>query len=131
MKKLIACAAALSLLSACAGGSDDDAAAGDTDAAAIDGGAPTISTADLTGSWTYTFTDGVEGMTTVSDDSSFVREMADGTSFTGTLTIDGETACFTETETETRCYTVSAPAGDGSRRLTDEDGTEMVVTPTV
>lgn len=127
MRKLLACAATLALLTAC-GETDEEPAA---EAPPLETTTP-ASAQDLVGTWTYTWPDGVQGTSTVNPDGTHSREMADGSTFTGTWEMVGEEACFSDAGTqEPRCYDVGGAAPDGSRVLTRSDGELITVVPVV
>ncbi len=125
MKKVMFCLAATAMIAAC-GDSADEAAS----EVAVEAPAPTSVREDYLGSWTVSYPDGSRGVTTNNDDGTYLVEMEDGTSITGTWTFGEDETCWNPDEGETGgCYSVSAPEFDGSRVLTAEDGTMMIVSP--
>lgn len=123
MKKLIACASALFVLSACAEEAVDEAPveevaeAGDT-------------MEDYLGAWDVLYPDGSTGVTTNNADGSYTATMPDGSAASGLWSFGPDQSCWQASgEEEARCYTVSEPAPDGARTLTDADGNGLIVTP--
>lgn len=131
MKKLLACTAALALVSACAEPAEQEAPAEEAVAAAdavTDGNGDTMEA--YLGDWDATYPDGSTGVTTNRDDGTYTVTMADGTTINGLWSFGPDQSCWhAEGEDEATCYTVGAPDADGARVLTTADGEEITVSP--
>ncbi len=127
MKKVVFCMAASAMIAACgqqADKADDDAPGGPVVVAAPD------TAQDYLGAWSVSYPDGTKGVTTNNEDGTYVAEMEDGTSITGTWTFGEEQSCWTPDEGENGgCYAISPAEFDGSRVLTGEDGKLLIVAP--
>ncbi|GAA0271731.1 hypothetical protein GCM10009127_09990 [Alteraurantiacibacter aestuarii] len=127
MKKLIACAACLAILSACSETSDD---------AAQESAETVQPVSDFTfeehlGAWDVVYPDETTAVTTNRPDGTFTTQMADGTVSEGTWSMqDDGSSCWMPTgEDEPRCYTIGAADENGTRALTMPDGQIAYVTP--
>lgn len=124
MKKLLACASALIVLSACADTSEE---ATEEAVEEVAEAGPVME--DYLGSWDVVYPDGATGVTTNNADGTFERVAADGTVDTGTWTFGSEESCWTAVGEEPGCYVVSGPGEGGMRTLTMADGNVLEVTP--
>ncbi len=127
MKKIIACAAGLTLLSACSGESAEEAS---EEPAAVEVTSE-VTFAEHLGTWDVTYPDGTTGVTTNRPDGTFTRIVGDAEPVEGLWAMSDEgTSCWDSgAETGAVCYVVGPADESGTRVLTAEDGSEVMVTP--
>jgi len=127
MKKIAFCLACSAMIAACGQQAEETSA---TVAEQETAAAPANVREDYLGAWDVSYPDGTKGVTTNNDDGTYVAQMEDGTSVTGTWTFGETETCWKPDEGESGgCYAVSAPEFDGSRVLTGEDGRLLIVAP--
>lgn len=121
MKKLVMIAA-VAALSACSQEAEEAPAPADTTAAVA---APAET--DPTGTYDVKMADGTTGTTTINADGTYVDVGPDGTEVRGTFTRANGQDCFDpEGDDPAECWTVSAPAADGTITATTVDGKTTV-----
>lgn len=128
MKKLIAIAS-IAALAACSKPADETPAPADT---AMAEATPAVDTGTAPGTYTETDATGAPaGTTTINADGTFETTDAKGTVTKGTYARKDGKDCFTtEGQSEEVCWTVTAPAADGSFTATNPDGSiVLTITP--
>ncbi len=128
MNKLVACAATLAILAACGQeqsgvpeGGYDRGLAPEPDIGAME---------DYLGAWDVTYPDGSTGVTTNNEDGSYDVVLDNGAAFTGLWSYGEDKSCWQAEETEeATCYVVSDSDENGTRTLTADDGSALIVSP--
>lgn len=85
---------------------------------------------ELVGTWEDGYADGGKGTTTFASDGTFHDTDPKGKTEKGKFAIRDNKVCMTPDGAKEECWSVSAPAADGSRTATSDAGTKLTVKKT-